>query len=255
MNKNCGVLFDLDGVFYISNQAIDGGQKAINLLRKNDIPIRFLTNTTTKPRNVICDKLHKLGLEVYKNEIFSASYIGINYLRSIGSPPCHLLIHENIYSGYAEFEMKNNKPEYVVIGDRGHEWNYDDMNQAFNFLKEGAKLIALHKGRFFQTSDSLEIDIGAFVAGLEYSSGKQAVSLGKPNPHFFQVALDDMSRKSEEVFMVGDDIVNDIWGAKNLGIKGVLVRTGKYRNSDLFHPDIKPDFIIDSVNNLEAVFQ
>lgn len=55
--------------------------------------------------------------------------------------------------------------------------------------------------------------------------------------------------------MVGDDIVNDIWGAKNLGIKGVLVRTGKYRNSDLFHPDIKPDFIIDSINNLEAVFQ
>ena len=64
-----------------------------------------------------------------------------------------------------------------------------------------------------------------------------------------------MSRKSEEVFMVGDDIVNDIWGAKNLGIKGVLVRTGKYRNSDLFHPDIKPDFIIDSINNLEEVFQ
>ena len=152
-------------------------------------------------------------------------------------------------------EMKNKKPEYVVIGDRGHVWNYDDMNQAFNYLKEGAELITLHKGRFFQTSDSLEIDIGAFVAGLEYSSGKQAISLGKPNSHFFQVALDDMSRKSEEVFMVGDDIVNDIWGAKNLGIIGVLVRTGKYRNSDLFHPDIKPDFIIDSINYLEAVFQ
>ena len=255
MNKNGGVLFDLDGVFYVSNQAIDGGQKTIDLLRKNDIPIRFITNTTTKPRNIICDKLNTFGLKVYENEMFSASYIGINYLRSIGSPPCHLLIHENIYSDYAEFEMKNEKPEYVVIGDRGHVWNYDDINQAFNFLKRGAKLITLHKGKYFQTSSGLEIDIGAFVAGLEYSSGKQTISLGKPNPKFFQIALDGMSKKSEEVFMVGDDIINDIGGAKNIGIKGVLVRTGKFRNSDLFHPDIKPDFIIDSINNLEAVIQ
>ena len=251
MNRKSGVLFDLDGVFYVSNQAIDGGQKLIDSLRNKSIPFRFLTNTTTKTRKDICEKLGDIGLQVKENEIFSAAYIGINYLRSIGSPPCYLLIHEEIYSDYSEFDSHNRRPEFVVVGDRGHNWNYDDLNKGFRYLMEGAGLIALHKGRYFQTSDGLEIDIGAFVAGFEYSSGKTAVSLGKPNPLFFQTVLKDISMKSEEVIMVGDDLINDIGGAQKTGIEGVLVRTGKFRESDLLHPEIKPDYIIESINEFE----
>ena len=185
MDQKCGILFDLDGVFYVSNQAIDGGQKLINSLRNKSIPFRFLTNTTTKTRREIREKLGSFGLLIDEKEIFSAAYIGINYLRSIGSPPCHLLIHDNIYSDYSEFDVHDRKPEFVVIGDRGNKWNYDDLNKAFRYLMEGAGLIALHKGRYFQTLQGLEIDIGAIITGLEYSSGQTAISLGKPNPNFF----------------------------------------------------------------------
>ena len=34
--------------------------------------------------------------------------------------------------------------------------------------------------------------------------------------------------------MIGDDIINDVGGAQSAGIKGVLVKTGKYRK-DLWH--------------------
>ena len=185
MDQKRGILFDLDGVFYVSNQAIDGGQKLINSLRNKSIPFRFLTNTTTKTRREIREKLGSFGLLIDEKEIFSAAYIGINYLRSIGSPPCHLLIHDNIYSDYSEFDVHDRKPEFVVIGERGNKWNYDDLNKAFRYLMEGAGLIALHKGRYFQTLQGLEIDIGAIITGLEYSSGQTAISLGKPNPIFF----------------------------------------------------------------------
>ena len=33
----------------------------------------------------------------------------------------------------------------------------------------------------------------------------------------------------EQVLMIGDDIVNDVGGSKACGLKGVQVRTGKYR--------------------------
>jgi len=253
MDQKRGILFDLDGVFYVSNQAINGGQKLIDSLRNKSIPFRFLTNTTTKTRREIREKLGSFGLLIDEKEIFSAAYIGINYLRSLGSPPCHLLIHDNIYSDYSEFDVHDRKPEFVVIGDRGNKWNYDDLNKAFRYLMEGAGLIALHKGRYFQTLQGLEIDIGAIITGLEYSSGQTAISLGKPNPIFFQTALEDISISSEKAIMVGDDLINDIGGAQRTGMKGVLVRTGKFRKSDLSHSDVKPDFIIESINELEDI--
>jgi len=253
MDQKRGILFDLDGVFYVSNQAIDGGQKLINSLRNKSIPFRFLTNTTTKTRREIREKLGSFGLLIDEKEIFSAAYIGINYLRSIGSPPCHLLIHDNIYSDYSEFDVHDRKPEFVVIGDRGNKWNYDDLNKAFRYLMEGAGLIALHKGRYFQTLQGLEIDIGAIITGLEYSSGQTAISLGKPNPNFFQKALEDISIGNGKAIMVGDDLINDIGGAQRTGMKGVLVRTGKFRKSNLSHSDVKPDFIIESINELEDI--
>lgn len=51
--------------------------------------------------------------------------------------------------------------------------------------------------------------------------------------------------------MVGDDLISDVGGAQNCGIRGVLVRTGKYRPSDEDHPEIKPYLIADNLS--EAV--
>ena len=73
------------------------------------------------------------------------------------------------------------------------------------------------------------------------------------NPIFFQTALEDISIGSGKAIMVGDDLINDIGGAQRTGMKGVLVRTGKFRKSDLSHSDVKPDFIIESINELEDI--
>jgi ribonucleotide monophosphatase NagD (HAD superfamily) len=58
---------------------------------------------------------------------------------------------------------------------------------------EGGRLIALHEAKYFAVKDGLlSIGPGAFVKGLEYSSGTKATIIGKPSASFFQCALDDM---------------------------------------------------------------
>ena len=49
--------------------------------------------------------------------------------------------------------------------------------------------------------------------------------------------------------MIGDDIVSDVGGAQTAGIRGVQVRTGKFRPSDENHPDVRPDLIVDNLKN------
>jgi len=97
------------------------------------------------------------------------------------------------------------------------------------------------------------MDIGSFIAGLEYASGSRSMIIGKPSPDFFQIALDDMRLKPSEVIMIGDDIDSDIGGAQSAGIKGALVRTGKFRQPYFEVSVIKPDWLIDSIKDLPAL--
>ncbi len=246
-------LFDLDGVFYISGELIPGAADTISLLRKKEIPFRFVTNTTTKTRKQLTQKLNDLGLDMTESEIVSAGQAGVIYLSSLGTPKCHLLISNDLKEDYHRFDCGKDKPEWVVMGDRGHDWIYDDINEAFRLMMDGAKLLALHKGKYFQVNDGLDLDIGAIVSGLEYATGKQAITLGKPNKEFFQAALDDLGCSSNDVVMVGDDLINDIGGSQALGIKSILVKTGKYRKKLLEKSDIIPDAIIDSIAELKIL--
>jgi ribonucleotide monophosphatase NagD (HAD superfamily) len=60
--------------------------------------------------------------------------------------------------------------------------------------------------------------------------------------------------KPEETIMVGDDVESDVLGAQAVGITGVLVRTGKFRPSDLDAPG-RPDHIIDDIGGLAGVLE
>ena len=117
-------------------------------------------------------------------------------------------------------------------------------------MRGGARLIALHKNRYCRREDGIGLDVGPFVAALEYAANTQAVVVGKPSPDFFQLALDDMGATAADTMMVGDDIDADIGGAQGAGLKAVQVRTGKYTESDLEHPTVRPDFHIDSIATL-----
>jgi HAD superfamily hydrolase (TIGR01458 family) len=127
------------------------------------------------------------------------------------------------------------------------------LNEVFNGLMQGAKLIAIHKNRFWQTEHGLQMDIGGFIEGLEYASGSKAMIIGKPSAEFFQIALDDMGLKPEEAAIIGDDIDVDVGGGQQVGLMGILVKTGKYRQSYAESSPVTPDLIIDSIKNLPGL--
>jgi phospholysine phosphohistidine inorganic pyrophosphate phosphatase len=52
-----------------------------------------------------------------------------------------------------------------------------------------------------------------------------------------------------QVAMIGDDIEVDVGGAQRAGLKGILVRTGRFRETDL-QSEIEPDGVIDSIADL-----
>jgi HAD superfamily hydrolase (TIGR01458 family) len=110
-------------------------------------------------------------------------------------------------------------------------------------------LIALGMTRYWRAPDGLRLDTAPFVAALRHATGIEPVVLGKPAGPFFATALARIGVRAQETLMVGDDIRGDVGGARACGIRGVLVRTGKFRESDL-RGDIEPDGVLDSIAGL-----
>lgn len=52
--KYRGLLFDLDGVFHVSDRLLPGAVTTLELLRDRRVPFRIVTNTTTRARLVGC---------------------------------------------------------------------------------------------------------------------------------------------------------------------------------------------------------
>lgn len=245
MNAIKGVLFDLDGVFYVGNQLVSGGNETLSWLRSQGIGYRFVTNNTTLSRSALVAKLQHLGLDISENELLSANFAGVLQLQKMGLNRCRLILAEAAQADYPP--SIDEKPEAIVIGDIGNEWDYDLLNSLMNQILEGAELIALHKGRYFQTEKGLMLDSGAFVAALEHATAKKAHVVGKPNPAFFEMGSALLDASTNELVMVGDDLINDIEGAQNTGYHAVLVQTGKYRKAIVEQSEIIPDGIITSV--------
>ena len=138
--------------------------------------------------------------------------------------------------------------DVIVIGGACDAFTYDILNAVFQRLMQGAALVGMHRNLYWRTEHGWQLDGGAYIAGLEEAAGTRATICGKPAPAYFESALALMGVAPDRALMVGDDIENDVIGAQSAGIPAVLVRTGKFRGSDLSKGE--PDHVIDALADL-----
>lgn len=246
-----GVLLDIDGVLYVGGEAVEGGRETVAWLRDNHVPFRCVSNTTSRSRRSIAEKLHGYGYDIDANLIFNPPVAAIRHL---AGKKTFLLTRGNVRDDFeaAGIPLVEHGAEAVVVGDAGEGFSYAAMNRAFRLVLDGAAIVALEKDRYWMGDDGLMLSAGPFVAALEYATGKSATVVGKPSPAFFTLALADMGVSPEEALMVGDDIRTDIGGARAVGMKTSLVMTGKFRQDTLDASPYRPDHLLGSVADLPA---
>ncbi|TRY79757.1 hypothetical protein TCAL_10790, partial [Tigriopus californicus] len=228
LSKIKALLIDLSGTIHIDNEAIPGAVQAVQLLREHKIPFQFVTNTTKESQIRLCHRLNKLGFDVTSQEIYSSLSAAKRLIVSQELRPMLLLEEEalEVHSGSRtdlrlslnkvqcqfNLDVSTDNPNAVVIGLAPSKFNYNTLTEAFNLVLGGASLIAIHKARYFRTS-----------AGL---------ALGP------------------DTLMIGDDVKDDINGAQEAGLKGALVKTGKYSDGDEEKVAQPPDLVFDSFPKL-----
>jgi len=242
------ILLDLEGVLYEGDRPIEGAAAAVARLRDMGLELHYLTNTTTRSRAGVAERLAGLGLTLETQKLFTPLAAARRLLIDRNERRIRLAAPPAAAADFAGLELVTSGPvDAVVIGDLYKEFDWDLLNELFVLLRGGARLVALHKNRYCLRANGIGLDVGPFVAALEYAAHIEAVVVGKPSPAFFRLALDDMGAAAGETVMVGDDIDADIGGAQGAGLRAVQVRTGKYTAADLRHPTVRPDDRVDSI--------
>jgi phospholysine phosphohistidine inorganic pyrophosphate phosphatase len=248
-----GLLVDLDGTVYQNGRLIPGAAEALAELTRRGIAHRFVTNTTSKPASAIVAELARMGLDVDPAALFTAPQAAREFLLARGWTRCHMLVREALLEDFQGIEPVDGTPDAVVLGDVGDAFTYERLNEAFRMLLDGAALVTMARNRYYLGAGGLLLDVGPYAMALEYASGREAVLVGKPASEFFRRAFESLGIAPSQSVVVGDDLDGDVGGGQVAGARGILVRTGKFREDALARSSIRPDAVIDSLADLLIV--
>jgi HAD superfamily hydrolase (TIGR01450 family) len=245
-------VLDADGVLLYRGAPIPGSVEALRTLRQRSIPYRVVTNFSLTHRTTLAATFSKLtGLPPEPERIITAASAAAAYTAT-RFPGARLLVLASPdalreWDGQdtvtvEQADALDARIDAVVIGDAGDVLSFGNLNIAFRHLRAGAAFIAMHRNPWWVTERGPTLDSGALVIGLEHALGRRAVICGKPSAVVFREAVDELRSeikiaggarlRSADVAMVGDDPKADVAAARRVGLRGILVLSGKVNAHD-----------------------
>jgi len=245
------LLLDLDGVVVVAGKAVPGSVEAISELERRAMPYRIVTNTSLVSRVSLSRYAAKLGNTIPPERFQSALSASAAYAAAafpgqpiyvITSPDARTEFEGQRLLTHEEASEPDARAAAVIIGDSPEELTHANLNRAFRLVRNGARLVGMHRNPWWLTPEGPTLDSGAYVTGLEFAAGVRALIIGKPSPAFFSIAIEALRRdprpgngrlRRSDIAMVGDDIRTDVLAGQRAGLRGVFVLTGKHGLQDL----------------------
>jgi len=250
-----GLLLDMDGVLTISRRPVPGAVEALACLRDHGMPLRVLTSTTSHSRAALAAGLRAAGFAIADDEVLTAARAAAACLRTRHPGARVALLGDGQVEDLEGVRLVDlhETPDVVLLSGADDSFTFANLNTVYRLVLQGTTLVAMHRNLSWMTTEGACLDAGAYLLGLERAAGREAVVTGKPAAEFFAAGLRSLGVPAERTVMVGDDIDNDVLAAQRLGIRGVLVRTGKFRSDALAAAPAAPDVVIDSIADLPSL--
>ncbi len=249
------VLLDLDGTLTdgVGGPALPGAIETVRRLRAR-LPVRFVTNTTSRTRAWLADALSRAGFGAEADDIVNPMTVARVVLAERGHGEGILLAAPDSLPELSWFRpTPPERARSVLLATEGHGLAIGDLSPAIEALLGGARLYTLQANRLFQRDGRLVSDTGPLAAFLSYAAEVPFENLGKPSPLLFGQIAGTLGVPLAGLAMCGDDAEFDASGAVAAGLgAGVLVRTGKYRPGAETRVTPPPSLVIDHIGELES---
>ena len=254
-------LFDLDGTIYLGDQLLPGAGRLIAALRRQERPIRFISNNPTRDPAQYAAKLTALGAPTAPDEIVNTVVTTVAWLKArhpdavvfpIAEAP---LIRALTEAGIRISDRAEEIDIVIASYDRG--FDYRKLQIAFDaiWFRRRAFLVQTNPDRFCPYPGGRgQPDAAAITAAIEAATGTTCRhSFGKPDPLMLTAAMATLpALEPQRVVMVGDRLHTDVAMAIGAGVRSAVVLTGEATAEQVAAlPDAAaPDFVLDRIDRL-----
>jgi 4-nitrophenyl phosphatase len=245
------IIIDMDGVLYLGDKPMPRLVEFINFLRQHSIQFILATNNSTRTSQEYVDKLARMGVSVYPDEILvsgkaTARFLAHEYpqgtrVHVFGMPALkQAMLDEG-------FVLADESVE-IVVASMDLNLTFEKLAQATILIRGGARFIATNLDPTQPSERGLLPGTGSMISALEAASGVKPTAIGKPEPIIFQLAMEQMKAHPETTAIIGDRVDTDIIGGKRAGLITICVLSGA---SDRIEAEaIGTDMIFDDIAHL-----
>jgi HAD superfamily hydrolase (TIGR01450 family) len=250
-------VIDLDGTVYCGGVLIPGATARIRWLRSAGHRVLFATNDATLTCSQRAARLTEMGLPAAPSDVINSASAVARYLAQCGCTNSRVMI---VGPDAVATELRQVLPELKLVPATGSREadvvvvgldpaiSLDRLGAAHAAITAGARFLATNADAVYPTREGgTAPGAGAIVAALERSTGRPAVTAGKPGPLLFHLAAERLGVSPDSLTVVGD-APSDIQAAMACGAASVLVRTGVPAETD--GPDYQPDLVLPSIAEL-----
>lgn len=237
-------IIDIDGTLLNGAREINSATRFLNYLEHKEINYLLATNSI-KSHKVQAQRFYDIGLSIDLEKIYTPidsinqwiTKKNISNVMVIGSD-------DEISQIHGSHTLEN--PELIILLDfEKNNVTYNDLQVIINNLNKGCSIISASGSPYYLKNGSKIIDTGAFVSLIESITDQSIEILGKPSSQYFLNGRFALGDNINPVTVIGDDWKTDIMGAKNVGYRSILIRSGKYKPGD--EKLCSPDSLIDDL--------
>lgn len=251
-------MLDMDGTIYHENVLIPGAKEFLDLVKEQGNHYVFMTNNSSRSKNLYVEKLHSLGIEANSDNIASSVNATVDYLKQQTSNIKIYLVGTRSFQGELEQEGFVVVPidyrimdvDYVLIGF-DTELTYAKIEGACYYLNRNVKYLATNCDLLCPVMGGKYIpDCGSICQLIENATWRKPKYLGKPDRYMVDSVIAKWQITPDDVICIGDRLYTDIAVGINAGVDTAVVLTGEASKEDLVDTLFKPTYCFSSIMDI-----
>lgn len=256
-----GFIIDMDGVLWHGDQPQSGLQAFFQTLRDVKMPFILATNNAMATAEQYRSKLAAMGVIVELHEILTSGMATAVYFARHYPPQSTrvFVIGDNglrqplIEQGFTLTDLDQIDDEtgaHIVVCGLDKKLSWDKLATAALNIQRGAAFYGSNADTTLPTERGFVPGNGATLAALQAATGVVPVTLGKPEPFIYQLALEWLGVEPDGIVAIGDRLDTDILGAVRTGIRSLMVLSGISTRDDLIGLDYSPTWIVQDIQDI-----
>lgn len=243
------VMFDLDGVVYIGDEAVQGAPEHLARVREAGVRLAFITNNASRPPQAVAEKLQGLGVEASTGDVVTSAQAAARLVRERHGDAARVAclgaagLVESLAAEGLEAVQVDDESATVLVTGYAPDAPWRDIMRAAVRVRGGLPWIASNADLSLPTPFGTAPGHGVLVRMIEHFAEVEAEVAGKPERPLFDETVRRVG--GERPLMVGDRLDTDIEGAVRLGLGSLLVMTGVTDLAALVAapPEVRPTYV------------